>query len=72
MTMNTGGRMASKRPPRRQAANIPIRVPRTNAITVAVPTSPTLHGSASITTLPTDEGKKLSDVPKSPCSVLPR
>ena len=45
--MNTGGTIPSIRPPRRQPATVPIRVPRTNASTVEMPTSPSVHGNAS-------------------------
>ena len=52
----TGGAMLSSRPPRRQAARIPIPVPRTKARIVVMPTSPSVHGIAWRTTRATDCG----------------
>ena len=62
----TGGKMLSNLPPHAQAPIIPMNVPNANAITVATPTRPSVHGSAPSTTWPTGFGKKVSDVPKRP------
>ena len=70
--MNTGGSTASRNPPRRHALNIPSSVPRTKAMTVAIPTRPRVQSRPCLITSPTGAGKKVSEVPKSPCSVLPR
>ena len=42
--------------PRRQATTAPSTVPSTKLITVAVPTSATVHGSAPLITLATVDG----------------
>ena len=42
--------------PRRQATTAPSVVPRMKLITVAVPTSATVHGSAPLITLATVDG----------------
>ena len=72
MMIRTGGRIASKMPPRRHAASIPTSVPRMKAMIVAVPTNPKLQGSASMTTFATEVGKNVSDTPRFPVNVLPR
>ena len=41
---NTGGSTLSSRPPRRQAATMPIPVPRMNARIVVMPTRPSVQG----------------------------
>ena len=70
--MKTGGRIASRKPPRRHALSMPMAVPSANAMTVDIPTRPSVQGSPCLTTSPTDDGKKVTDVPKLPESVLPR
>jgi hypothetical protein len=42
--------------PRRQAARVPMPVPRTKAMRVDMPTSPIVHGSAVAITLVTVDG----------------
>ncbi len=53
---NTGGRMLSSRPPRRQADTMPSPVPRTKARTVVTPTRPSVHQIAPPITEVTDAG----------------
>ena len=48
--------MLSSRPPRRQAATMPMPVPSMNARTVVTPTRPSVHGIACRMTWLTDFG----------------
>ena len=48
--------MLSSRPPRRQAATMPMPVPSTNARTVVMPTRPSVHQIALPMTESTDAG----------------
>ena len=45
---SVGGRIASSRPPRRQALTTPTSVPIRNAITVVTPTRPSVQGSFEV------------------------
>ena len=49
---------------------MPSRVPSTKLITVAVPTSPSVHGSAPRMTLETGDIPLLVDTPRLACSTL--
>jgi hypothetical protein len=51
-----GSRLSSQLP-RRQATSTPTTVPRTKLMMVATPTSPSVHGSAPLMTLLTEEGQ---------------
>ena len=72
MITNTGGRTLSTALPRRQPATVPIRVPKTKARSVVIPTSPTVQGSACLITVFTETGKNDNDVPNCPVRVLRR
>ena len=54
--MKIGMKIESKPPPRRQAATVPIAVPRMNARTNARPTSTIEYGSVRATTSDTFVG----------------
>src|SRR6266568_5584817 len=53
------GSTPSSHEPRRHATTMPMIVPARKLTTVAAPTSATVHGSATVSTLDTDAGKKL-------------
>ena len=72
MITKIGGSSPSRLPPRRQAEISPMKVPRTNARIVVVPTSISVHGRACSTWCETVSGKKVSEIPKSPRTMLPR
>ena len=68
--MKTGGTIPSIRPPRRQPAIVPISVPMTNARTVAIPTSPSVHGNASPISVVTGTPRLLPiDTPQCPVTI---
>src|SRR5258707_15470113 len=64
-----GSRLSSQLP-RRQATRAPSRVPATKLSTVAVPTRPSVHGSAPRITVVTGTRPLLVDVPRLPCTRL--
>jgi hypothetical protein len=53
----TGTTASVRRDPRRQPTTIPARVPSRKLTTVAVPTSPIVHGRLWASTVPTEVGK---------------
>ena len=67
---SVGGRIASSRPPRRQALATPARVPITNAITVVTPTRPSVQGSFDVISVIT--GTPWAVTPNWPVRQFPR
>ena len=64
------GSRVSSQLPRRQATRTPSSVPRMKLITVAVPTRPSVQGSAPRITVVTGTMPLLVEMPRLPCSRL--
>ena len=62
------GSNPSTQEPRRHPASTPSPVPSRKLITVVMPTSANVHGSASLITSDTGDGNTENDSPRSPCA----